>query len=168
MKKKSLNCVINAHNKPKENAMKSLLLIIGLLLITSVDAKQKVYKWVDADGNTHYTDKKPTNQNVDEVNVSNRQPTVIGQYNQKQDEADDSRSKEQKDIDEYNEKQEKQANIVQDRENCKIAKKNLETLQQAYNVKRKNPATGGMISMDDDERIKMMRKIKKSIKDLCK
>lgn len=34
-------------------------LLLCLLLLSSLPASAKIYKWVDADGNVHYSDKKP-------------------------------------------------------------------------------------------------------------
>ncbi|MBL4660687.1 MAG: DUF4124 domain-containing protein [Alcanivoracaceae bacterium] len=57
--------------------MKYFAILMGLFLFSNIDAKQKYYKWTDADGNTHYSEKKPFNKKTAEVKVSTHQPTVI-------------------------------------------------------------------------------------------
>ena len=153
--------------------MKYLAILIGLLLFSNIDAKQKYYKWIDADGNTHYSEKKPVNKKTDEVKVSTHQPTVISHAEENDDDDstennDDEKSPEQKAVDEYNKNEQARVSAVQNQENCKIAKKNYATLQNTVRVKQKNPATGEYIRMDDKQRIQMMKKAKESIAKLCK
>jgi hypothetical protein len=151
--------------------MKFFVLIIGLLLINQLDAKQKYYKWTDADGNTHYSETKPPDQTVDEVKVSTSRPKAVNYDTDETAEEpseDSERTAEQKEIDEYNKAEKERTLIAQNKANCVIAKKNLKTLQDTVRVKRRNPATGEYIRMDDTQRMQMMKKIKQSIKDLCK
>ena len=154
--------------------MKILTLILTLFIITQADAK-KFYKWVDADGNTHYSETKPVNKQTSEVKVYANTPTgVTTTYQSRKDkekaaeeESNGELSQEQKDVEEYNKKERERVQKKQDKANCKIAKKNLETLQTTTRIRKKDPSTGEYIRMDDTQRIQMLKKVKKSIKELC-
>jgi len=54
------------------SAFKWLMLLLSVLLISG-HASADVYKWVDEDGITHYSDKKPENEEFTEVLVSSYQ-----------------------------------------------------------------------------------------------
>jgi len=154
--------------------MKYLLLFTFLLAYNLSDAKQKFYKWTDADGNTHYSEKKPQQQKTSEVNVSTSysQPVNYSKNDSSQEEDqttdEEEKTAEQKAIDEYNKTEKEKVLAKQNKENCKIAKKNLATLQQTVRVRKINPATGEYIRLDDTQRVKMMKTAKKSIKELCR
>jgi len=151
--------------------MKYLAILIGLLLFSNIDAKQKYYKWTDADGNTHYSEKKPIDQKTDEVKVSTYQPTIISHIDESDDYTgnnNDESSPEQKAVDEYNKNEQARVSAVQNQENCKIAKKNYATLQKTVRIRQKNPATGDYIRVDDKQRIEMMKNAKQAITELCK
>lgn len=154
--------------------MKIIILILTLFIISQADAK-KFYKWVDADGNTHYSEKKPANKQTSEVKVYANTPTgAQTTYQSKKDkdqaaneENNGELTQEQKDVEEYNKKEKERVQKKQDQANCKIAKKNLATLQATVRVRQKDPSTGEYIRMDDTQRIQMLKKVKKSIKELC-
>ncbi len=152
--------------------MKIFALLIGLLLLNCADAKQKYYKWTDADGNIHYTEKKPQNKKTSEVKVNTSKPQV--NYNNKsqedeedQDGTNDERTSEQKAIEEFNEQEKARVTAAQNIENCKVAKKNYATLQKTVRVRQKNPETGEIIRIDSKQRMAMLERSKQSIKDLC-
>lgn len=42
----------------------SPILLFFVLLMTAAQAPAKIYKWVDKDGNTHYSDKPPKDQRI--------------------------------------------------------------------------------------------------------
>ncbi len=154
--------------------MKTFTLILALFIITQADAK-KFYKWVDADGNTHYSEKKPADKQTAEVKVYTNTPTgAQTSYQSKKDkekaaeeESKGELTQEQKEIEDYNKKEKERVQKKQDQANCKIAKKNLATLQATVRVRQKDPTTGEYIRMDDTQRIQMMKKVKQSIKKLC-
>lgn len=49
--------------------MKPWMFLTAVLLIVATSAEAQIYKWVDAQGQTHYSDKKPPAQGVEEVAV---------------------------------------------------------------------------------------------------
>ncbi len=154
--------------------MKIFTLILALFIMTQANAK-KFYKWVDADGNTHYSEKKPANKQTSEVKVYANTPTGAQTTYQSrkdkekaaQEETNSELTQEQKDVEEYNKKEKERVQKAQDKANCKIAKKNLATLQATVRVRQKDPTTGEYIRLDDTQRLEMMKKAKQAIKKLC-
>ena len=151
--------------------MKFLLIFIGLLCFNHIEAKQKFYKWTDADGNTHYSEQKPKNKQVDEVKVYSGSSSV--QNNSSNDEpgepeSGEEKSEEEKAIDEYNANEKARVNKLQSKENCKAAKKNLDTLQRTFLFKQKDPETGKLVYVNNDNRKAMIKRAKKTIKKNCK
>ena len=49
--------------------MKFLVLILAALLAMTTAAHAEVYKWVDEDGNVHFTDTPPPKQKTEEVKI---------------------------------------------------------------------------------------------------
>ncbi len=56
------------YGKPRTLAQK-ILIITSLTLITSSTLAAEVYKWTDASGNIHYSDKKPNNSKHESLKV---------------------------------------------------------------------------------------------------
>lgn len=150
--------------------MKYLIILIIMFTYTQVDAKQKIYKWTDEEGNVHYTEKKPQDKQIEEVKVYKRKPTpkTNKKDNNKTAKPDEELTTEQKAAMEFNQAEQERVQKIQDRENCKIAQKNKETLEKSVSVKKKNPATGEYIKMDKSEIKKKLREVNKAIKKLCK
>ena len=154
--------------------MKTIALIIGLFLLSSVEAKQKYYKWKDADGNIHYSESKPSNTAVSEVKVNKSRPTTNPVKNEEdgdstQDDAvNTEKSENEKAFDAYNEKEKIRVEKLNNQENCKIAKQNLSTLQQTQRVRKLDPKTGEYTRMDDSQRMNSLNAAKRLIKEVCK
>lgn len=154
--------------------MKTIVLIIGLFLLNSVEAKQKYYKWKDADGNIHYSESKPSNKAASEVKVNTSRPTTIPVKND--DDSDSSqedtinaeKSENEKAFDAYNEKEKIRVEKLNNMENCKIAKQNLSNLQQTQRVRKLDPKTGEYTRLDDSQRMSSLNAAKKLIKEVCK
>lgn len=138
-------------------------------MFSQIDAKQKFYKWTDADGNTHYSEKKPEDKQVDEIKVyaGSSSNQNLGSKNDKT-ASDEEKSAEEQAIDEYNASEQARIDKLQAKENCKVAKKNLETLQNSARVKQKDPETGKLSYMNNDKRKDMLELAKKTIKKDCK
>jgi hypothetical protein len=153
--------------------MKTIILIIGLFLLNSAEAKQKYYKWTDADGNIHYTESKPANKPATEVKVNTSQPKLAPVKNKdkvataESGEQNIAKSENEKAFDEYNEKEKIRFEKQQNKENCKIAKENLSTFQNTQRVRQLDPKTGEYVRMDDSQRMNSLKAAKKLIKDVC-
>ena len=51
--------------------------LLVLLVIAGI-AHAEVYTWVDADGNTHYSDKPPTNRTAEQLDLDTEYVTTVG------------------------------------------------------------------------------------------
>ncbi len=151
--------------------MQKLCLLIFLAFALQSTVEAKIYKWVDAQGGIHYTKKKPENKATSVVKVyKNKKPSA--QENKAEEQVatkdkDKELTPEQKATKEYNEKERQRVQAVQNRENCKIARKNLETLNNSRLVSKTNPATGEIIYLDNPDRDKMIAQTKAKIQELC-
>ena len=158
--------------------MKLTIFLISVLLTSTLNAKQKYYKWVDAQGNIHYSETKPKKNNTSEVKIYNKIAKDQVQHYVSRSEKEklaqqaknqkEGKTQDQVEIEEFNKKQKAKAKKAQDRANCKIAKNNLATLQKTTRIRRKNAKTGEYVRIDDKDRIKMLKLSKASIKKLCK
>jgi hypothetical protein len=59
----------NARIAQRDRTVKSVTCAIFLLLAFGMVAHAEVYKWVDADGNVHFSDTPPPNQDTEEVKI---------------------------------------------------------------------------------------------------
>lgn len=151
--------------------MKTIILILGLLTLNQSIAKNKIYKWTDVNGNVHYSQDKPQDTVVNEVKINkgkSKSKTVEKVASEIISEAPETKSADEKAIDDYNKNEQARAAKNQNKENCKIAKKNLATLQKTRRIRKIDPETGESIQMDDSQRIAALKSAKKLISDICK
>ena len=152
--------------------MKYLLILVLTFVITQANAKQKFYKWTDADGNVHYSESKPENKSVEEIKVNTLQPKVTPKETQEDEpvagENTEGKTEEQIEAERINAESKAKIQKLQNELNCKNAKKNLETLTSTIRVSKTDPNTGERIRLDDNQRANLLAEAKKTVKDLCK
>ena len=152
---------------------KSFTLTI-LLLFTSLAWAEKIYKWVDENGQIHYSSQKPPNQAVETVKVRKgpkvpppaaaapdaeaEVPTVAEQLAEQdaQDAADEAAAREQLAA----------ADRVNRRKQCELARQNLAALNATVRVTRKN-AQGEVVRMTDEERVNALKNAQQAIRQYC-
>lgn len=142
-----------------------------LLLTSSVImcnlASAEMYKWVDADGNTHYTQSPP----MGDVSVETIKPPpsrvdteaakkAIEMQKKTLDKIRDDR------ISAEEEKEKKEEEILAKQQKCKQAKKRLTSYQQRPRVSIENP-DGTTRIMSEDERQSEINISKDNIKTFC-
>lgn len=49
--------------------MKALIILLSMMLVSFSTANAEVYKWVDEDGNVHFSDSPPPKQKTEEVRI---------------------------------------------------------------------------------------------------
>lgn len=86
----------------------------------------------------------------------------------KDEQQENEKPADQQAVDKYNKEQQDIAQQAQNEANCKIAKANLQTLQNQIRIKRVDPVTGKEIYMDQESIKKMIEKTKQSIQEYCK
>ena len=157
----------------RTNIMKKMIIFISLIFTLQTMAKEKIYKYVDAQGIIHYTKNKPENKASSEVKIYKAKKKTTTEQDDAKDDAkgdkkDDSKlTEEQKKVKAYNEKERARVKAEQDRQNCIIARKNLETLNKSTRVRKTNPVTGEEIIIENSELDDMIEQTKQKIQDLC-
>ncbi len=151
--------------------MKNLYTIV-LLLIVSTCVSAKVYKWVDANGQTHYSDKKPEDTRTTEVSIKKTPKSSI---KQQQYEPDDN-TETQKKLDDYAEHdKELRETKKYKKQECKEAKESLNEFKEQWTGNRKYSDSGGYIyrtEADKNRRKEHYQKhignYQKKVKDRCR
>ena len=147
-----------------------LLLICVLLTVTSTSRaidRDTVYKWVDAAGETHYTQMPPQDREYEIMKQATPpmdDPARIRSDLQQQVEA----------MDKEQEKKKQQATEAGDKdrgrklrkENCAIATSNLSSLNQGGNKQFMTPE-GTVFRLTDEDRQQRIAKAEQQIKDYC-
>ena len=142
-----------------------------LLLSISLTAHAGIKKWVDADGNVHYSDSGPED-NVQTQSVRNvagkDQANVPSGYTPKspaEREAEMRKSRKLKD--EASQKQtEKDAQAAAKKQNCDNARKNVQTLEDSPRVTTYDQ-NGERTFMEDSERAQRLEEARKAVGDYC-
>ena len=148
---------------------KPLLLLSALclaLLLSPASHAGKFYKWVDAQGVTHYGENPPDTETAAVVNVksgaSSDQQQAIEALEEKRKAAESARTAPpQESANVESENREIMAN------NCKIQRQNLSQLKSNRRVKETD-ANGEIRFLEEEEINKRIQEIEKYIADNCK
>lgn len=133
-------------------------LILTTLLILSGTASAGLYKWVDNDGNVHYSQKPPRDQQYKQLKAPASAPTDSQpSYQTKTDKSVDS-AKGNTAAAESAKNQKIRA------ENCEKAKKALNNYQIHRRVRDKD---GNVTIIDNNERAKQIENAKQAITNYC-
>jgi opacity protein-like surface antigen len=149
--------------------MRRMIVVSSLLLSlsTSVMAAQ-VYKWVDAQGVTHFGAQPPQGQQATSINVSVPQPKQAQATPQTTPAAAATESNvdaDQATIDKKV-KAEVAANEAERKQYCQDARVNLSQLEN--NPRLRIEVDGVVTRIDEDERQKRISDLRKSISENCK
>lgn len=146
-----------------------LALVILVPLASSVDAAQ-FYKWVDEQGNVHYTDSPPEHGDYEVVrgarsDAAGNAPTAaerLERWRAAQEERAARRAER-----EAAEEQAKQARL-QRQEECETARHNLDILTWSNRVILPPEEEGGEpVRMSDDERLRRIEELREAIAEHC-
>lgn len=152
----------------KGNAMIKPTLIVtlalSLLLPATAVAKQKLYKWVDENGVTHYSAQPPANQETSEIRVStgHSEPT-------KAPAAPASTSTNTSTSSEATTEQAAAPQPVstKDKEKCEATRKNIWNLENFPRVRAKDEKTGEIRYLTPEEHQERLNRAKELEKDFC-
>jgi len=150
----------------------SILLMLAVFSVTAV-AATKVYKWVDKDGNIHYSEQKPPNQQADTLHIKENKPTPVSVENKQamdESEANANQALEEQQVQQRAEAEKSlaAADQVNKQKLCQQAKANRDALNASVRVSKIDPETGEQVRMSDDERISALQKAEQAIKDFCR
>ena len=153
--------------KPVDLIMKQpithLFLLLGMLFsVTTYAGSTNTYKWVDEQGNVHYSSRPPAGSNYEKLKVKTPSSSsgVSEPAEQSAEPATDTDSSSGAEV--VAKEQAKNREIRA--QNCEAAKKNL----QAYTVfKRIRKPDGTVVRLDDNERARLIEESKANIKEFC-
>lgn len=134
------------------------LLIALLFSITSL-SQAGIYKWVDEQGNVHYSQKRPQDKQYERIKAPASAPADAQSPYATSKESDKEGDKKGSTADSESAK-----NAELRRKNCEAAKKNLQ-IYQVYN--RVKDDKGNYIRLDDNDRARLIEQNKQAIEEFC-
>ena len=132
------------------------MLLLMTLIIFASSASAGLYKWVDDEGNVHYSQKRPSNKQFKRIKPPAPAPDNAKSLYQ----LDNSANKSDKTIQKETDK-----NTKLRTENCEQAKKNLSAYQVSRRVRNDK---GEVIRLDDKTRESQIKNAKLHITEYCK
>lgn len=149
--------------------MNKMITLLVLMVVLGSAQAGKVYKWVDENGQVHYSSQKPPGQDAETVKIR-KGPKVQPPAEEASTETTEATDEEAVDEDVAKEaaKQKAQADAALRKKQCEAARKNLAALNRSTRVVQVDEASGKRSVMTDDQRIKAFEMANQSIKDNCK
>ncbi|MGJ8663765.1 MAG: DUF4124 domain-containing protein, partial [Marinicella sp.] len=153
-----------------------LMLLLAVMISSQVLA-EKIYKWVDENGQIHYSSSKPVDHEAETVKVR-KGPKIVPKPESESTENTESTTNgeettdpEDAEVDEAAEaearKQLAAADRINNKKQCDLAQSNLNALNATVKITRKNEQ-GEMVRMSDDERVAAMKTAQQGVKQYCK
>jgi hypothetical protein len=138
----------------------TLTMLFGM---TAYAGNTNTYKWVDEQGNVHYSQRPPAGSNYEKLKVKTPPPSPGAPQAASKDSAGTSTgSNNSSGGDVVSDELAKNREIRA--QNCEAAKKNL----QAYTVfKRIKKPDGTVVRLEDEERARLIEESKANIKEFC-
>jgi len=154
----------------KNRPLNQYLMIFSLICLLGVpnQSHARLYKWIDADGNTHYTQQPPPDGIAAEdiklpasVNIDTEQATKSFEEQQKKEqELSEAVKKEGKE----RIREEEHADLI--KENCKKSKAKLENVQNTGRIKAVDEE-GNVVRATEEERQRRIKEAQENIKKWC-
>ncbi len=146
----------------------SVVFSLVCLLGFSPVSHAKMYKWVDADGNTHYTQSPPPDgAAIEDINL----PASVNLDNKEAVKAFDKQQNKQQESAETKQKDEKELNREAEhtalkKDNCRKSKAKLENVQSAGRI-RAVDEYGNVVRAGEEERQRRITEAQENIKKWC-
>jgi len=133
------------------------VLLLTIMMIVASSASAGLYKWVDDEGNVHYSQKKPRGQQFERLKApapapEDSKPLYQSSETNKKVGGEDTAAKETA-----------KNNKIRE-ENCTKAKKNLNSYQVYRRIRDKD---GNVTIIDDNERAKQIKSAQDAISQYC-
>ncbi|MGD8380447.1 MAG: DUF4124 domain-containing protein [Gammaproteobacteria bacterium] len=142
---------------------RALLVAIGLL--AALPAAAAVYRWVDKDGNVHYSD-KPVTPQAQRTHIKSR-PTDPKQASQSLEDLRNQASDYRQQVQAQQQSTEDAEKARKEREaRCKKAREDLAKILPARKMYKLNDK-GERVYQTDDERVKAVEKARERVNELC-
>ncbi len=143
-------------------------LLMLLFAVCSAPVTAQVYKWVDAEGNVHYGERRPPGLEAETLKV--QPPTLTTE--QRSLELEKLKLKAglgaENQIPQAGQTDEARAQMPQAvrEENCRIARSNMASLVQKRRIVRTDE-TGNLVRLDDTERERRLQDAKEQVEEFC-
>jgi len=131
------------------------ILLLTAMIIFASSASAGLYKWVDDEGNVHYSQKRPADQQFERLKAPAPAPESSKPFNQ----TETKKSKNGDTAAAETTKNEELRAI-----NCANAKKSLNAYQVYRRIRDKD---GNVTVIDDKERAQQIERAKQAINDFC-
>lgn len=139
-------------------------ILFSLIIPFLTVASEKIYKWIDADGQTHYTTKKPETLRSQEMNI--RIPKTQPLIPSKQMEPTEKKTTSER-FDDFRKKKENDTKRAsKSKKNCQKAQSTAARYKRQVRYSR-TTADGKTIYLDDSQREKILIAANKAIKKYC-
>lgn len=132
------------------------ILLLTAMIIFASSASAGLYKWVDDEGNVHYSQKRPRDQQFERLKAPAPAPESSKPLHQSATPTDSKAA----DTTAAETAKNKEIRAT----NCANAKKNLNTYQVYRRMRDKD---GNVTIIDDNERAKQIERAKQAINDFC-
>lgn len=149
-------------HSPLKRILATLILLLGVTAFGSATAAA-LYKWTDEEGNVHYSQSPPEGNKAERMITKDAPPAPA-----QQDDATDNTGEgdaEQTDENAIPPEAGQDPEIAEKRrQNCEIARKNMETYKQYRKIQQPD---GSVVVMSDDMRNAKMEEAQKMIDEYC-
>lgn len=149
--------------------MKNIAIFMVIFGVSNIAVADKIYKWVDENGQIHYSSQKPPGQAVETVKVK-KGPKVTQTTQTESDETsnDEAQTQEDAQAEALAKEQLAKSDAANSKRLCELAKKNIASLNASVRVNKLDEKTGQTVRMTDDERLNALKKAQKAVRDYCK
>ncbi len=149
----------------------TLLLIASFTLNQSISVAANIYKWVDEQGNVHYSQQKPNNTASEKMKVQNRTPQSSSSYNRPGTDSEKNNTGDKQPPDDKKQGKDKKPETAAEKKRrmaaCEQARKQLTTMQSIGRI-RSRDKDGNTTYMSQEQKEQRMKKIRESISKTCK
>ena len=144
-----------------------MLLGIGGLMFSTADAQQ-IYKWVDQQGVTHYSEQSPAGNHAKTIYIHSHRAETHPSQPPALETANDT--KEQLSAEQHLASQAQLPTPEQNRvqqQNCATARQELRALENAGRVRQLNPNTGQYIYLADEVKLAQIQQMSDYLRNKC-
>lgn len=145
--------------------MLRIILFAILIVISGQSLATKIYKWVDENGQIHYSSTKPVNQEVETVKVR-KGPKVTAKTATNASDENQQSPTEDDEAEAAAKKQLAAVDVVNRKKQCDLARDNYNALNASIRVVRTNEK-GEKVRMSDEERVSALATAQKGIDQYC-
>ena len=151
--------------------IKRCVLLLLMLCMTPAMA-EKIYKWVDENGQIHYSSQKPVGQDAQTVTVKKAPKVAPAKNNEENEDSADANAAAEEAAEDDPEADAAaraalaKADAVNNKKQCELARKNLAALSATVRVTKRD-ANGELVRLTDDQRLAAMKKAQAAIKQYC-